>query len=175
MGTTNCTKRERGVQIDREVVQPISPWHFHDRDGPAVPNGDGRVVDEDVDAAEPVDCGLHQALEVVLLRQVCRNRDCFGAEGLDLGDRSAERPSHLTARVHRACSDRDVGTAACERQCRSSADPTAGPSDDRDLAGKVLLCLAFPERPQGRDLRGFLDLFSDVRHSATLSLNLDSD
>jgi hypothetical protein len=50
----------------------------------------GRIVDEDVYSAEPIDRGLHQPLELVLLRQVRRDRERLATKGFELAHRLAD-------------------------------------------------------------------------------------
>jgi hypothetical protein len=71
---------ERRVHIDREVVQPVRPGHLEQRRRPVVTDGHGGVVDEDVDAAEAVDSGAGDLLQVLFTRQVGGDRGRLAAD-----------------------------------------------------------------------------------------------
>ena len=55
-------ERERRMQVDRKLVQPVLACQLQKSFGPDVAAGGRRVVDEHVDATEPLDGGVDQAL-----------------------------------------------------------------------------------------------------------------
>ena len=117
---------ERRVQVDREVVQPVRPRHLQQRRRPVVADGHGRVVDEDVDAAEAVGRGGDDLLQVPLVRQVGGDRDRLAAHGLDLLDRLPDGAGQLAAgRLDRAGGHHQARAAPGQRQRRPLADAAA--------------------------------------------------
>jgi hypothetical protein len=85
-----------------------------------------RVVDEDVDAAEVVDDGLHRGIQLAGRRR---------GEVELLGERgSPERlkPRDGLARL-RAVEQRHLGARLGQREGRGLAEPARGAGDERDL------------------------------------------
>ena len=105
--------------------------------------GHGRVVDEDVNAAEMLYCRLDQTPEVFFLRQVRGNGENFSAERLDLGNRLANRPGHLTAWFDRTCGDDNGDTSTGQKQRGALPDPGLAPVIIATLPGPFPSAVAY--------------------------------
>ena len=75
-----------------------------------------RVVDEDVNPSESIDCRVDEVVEVLFLGQVRCHGESFHAERLDLGDCLAYRARQLLRGIHRSGSNDHIHTTA--RQTR---------------------------------------------------------
>ena len=123
-GTTARTKRTKfSVTTSNPCRQSSSVKISELADGRAA-----RVVDQDIDAAEPIDRRGHDALDAGRGREV-RRHDEYLAAGLraDVSGRCLK--IRLGARA-----DRDPGALAREREGRRLAQAPARRTDDRDLA-----------------------------------------
>ena len=97
---------------------------------------DAGVVDDDVDAPEGVDCGLHDRRSALGRGDRVGVGDRFAAGGLDLVDHLLRRPGVGAGAVDRAAEvvDHDQRTAGREQQRVLTAEATTRPRDDRHLA-----------------------------------------
>ena len=117
---------------------------------------DAGVVDEDVEAAEGVDGGLHEALGAVPVADVVGVGDGLAAHGLHLVDHLLGRAGVVALAVHRAAEvvDHDLGAVVGEEERVLAADPPPGARDDRDAtlaqlrhAGSSPFGCLMPRRP----------------------------
>ncbi len=111
---------ERAAEVDRQQSLELAPVLFLDRAHPV----DRRIVDEDVEAAEPFRGRRHHALPVLLVRHVVREEQ--GVLTDVGGHRLPAFPQHV---------GQDDGRAfACEQARLRLALPLRRAGDDRDLA-----------------------------------------
>ena len=89
--------------------------------------GIARVVDDDVDAAERLQCGLDQAFTEVRLGDIAGEGQCLAAAAADL-------LHHIIGRCGVKIVDNHAGTFARELQGDAAADTTPCTSDDGNLA-----------------------------------------
>lgn len=139
------------MQVHREVIKPVGSGHVPDRGAPAVTDRYGSVVDEDVDATEPILRGLHQSYEIFFSRQVGRDRERFCAKGFDLGNGLTDRAGQLAPVVDRTRRHDDVGAATREGQRRVLSDAPTRACYERHLSRQIQLLLAGPERSERRN------------------------
>ena len=103
---------------------------------------DARVVEQDVDAAEPIDGGLHGGADGGVVADVGGERQAFDAQGAALLRQGLE----IVGRAHRIAGigqrpgdveGRDPDPFASQGQGRRPALPVRGPGDQGDLTGQV--------------------------------------
>src|SRR5262249_40188622 len=93
---------------------------------------DAGVVHDDVDAAERVECRLHDRLAVLGCSDGVRVRDCLAAGGLDLVDDLLGGRRTATGAVDRAAEvvHDDERAPAREQLCVLAAETATGTGDD---------------------------------------------
>lgn len=87
----------------------------------------GGVVVEDVDTAEMIDRFVHEAVELIDLAHVRRDRDRLAALLLDY-------PNRLLAGFDLPAGDHDLGAGECKRLCEGAPDAAAAARHDGDAS-----------------------------------------
>ena len=118
-----CTSSTGSTQVGRHVVEGLVAQ-------------DAGVVDDDVDAAERVERGLHDRRAALGRGDASRCWRPRRRRGLDLVDDVRGRARRRPGAVDRAAEvvDDDPGAAAGELERVRPAEAATGAGDDRDLA-----------------------------------------
>ena len=124
-------QEEGGLEVDVQDSVPVVHGVGEEVAGAA---GDAGVVVEDVDAAEALDGGCDQPIEVGQVRDVGLDGQRTAAGRLDLA-------GGLLGQLGAQVGDDDAGALLREAQRNRAPDAPGGARDDRDLVGQTHRCL----------------------------------
>ena len=129
--------------VDRKLVKPFLAGEIEEGLAPDIAGGGRRIVDQNIDPAEPLHRCRDKRLQVSLTGEIGGNSNRLAAHRLNLRERFAKRAWQSLVRINRACCRDNHSPALGKIERRLLAHAATGTGDDHHFASQIGFLLPF--------------------------------